>query len=458
MTFGFAWALLGLLAIPLLVWLERRRRRPRPLVWPSLLLWEGMPEDASARRRRVEPLLLLECLGAGLLALAAAEPALSDGGRGRHVAVLLDTAPMMRATRADGRTALEATREEVERIRAALGPDDAMTVVETAGDLRAVAAGLDPDGLRVVASARPGVDGPGWLCVGRAPQGDNVGIDAVEVEADRLGFALACDGEPRTVRVRVGDDVRAVETGTWIEAGRVDRIELVEPDNYAADDRVALRPLELTARDETGSPRVRAALFRAGLPAREAVDAALTVRTASGAPLPGPVHGADCIAEAGPFEGLVLDGCVWERATAIDGPVMPLLRRGEAVLAGWAEGEQGVLLLGLPVDREWDENGTLAVLVERAKRARADALLRPGEIRRLDLVASREPGFVATRGVDRPWDGVLPDASVVAAVRRRGLTRPLAGAAVLVLVFYLVLRIRAGSLGESRSRGIVARP
>jgi len=456
-SLGFAWGLLGLLAIPVLIWMERRRRRPRHLVWPSLLLWRGLPEEAAARRRRFQPLLLLECLAAGLLALAASEPGLSAGGA-RRVTVVLDIAPPMLATRADGRTALEATRDEVQRVRAALGTGDEVTVVETAGDLRAVAAGLDPEVLRVVASARAGVDGPGWLCIGRAPQGDNVGIDAVEVEADRLGFALACDGGARSVRVRIGTEERSVGTGTWVEAPRVDRIEILEPDNYAADDRVTLRPLGLTARDETGSARVRAALFAAGLPAREATEADLVVRPAVGADLPGPVDGADCVAEAGPFEGLLLDDCTWGHATAIAEPVTPLLRRGDAVLAGWATDEPGVLVLGLPVDREWDAHGTLAVLVERAKRARADALLAPGEVRLLDLVVAPPPGFVPTRGVDRPWDGRLPDRPAAGAGRGIALARPLAGAAALVLLLYLVLRVRGGSLGDSRSRGIVARP
>ena len=44
MSLTWPWALLGLLAIPVLVWLDRRRRRPRATPWPSLLLWRGVAE------------------------------------------------------------------------------------------------------------------------------------------------------------------------------------------------------------------------------------------------------------------------------------------------------------------------------------------------------------------------------------------------------------------------------
>ena len=124
------WALLGLLLIPVLILLERWRRRPRPMVWPSLLLWRTLGPGEASRKRRIEPLLVLECLAVALLSVAAAGPSFAAGVGGREVVVHLDTAPRMGATLADGRTALEATRAELERIRAALAPDDSWKVVE----------------------------------------------------------------------------------------------------------------------------------------------------------------------------------------------------------------------------------------------------------------------------------------------------------------------------------------
>ena len=75
MTFSVPWALWGLAAIPVLIWLDRRRRRPRLRRWPSLVLWRVVQEGAEpVRRRAVDRLLLLECAAALFLTLAAGDP------------------------------------------------------------------------------------------------------------------------------------------------------------------------------------------------------------------------------------------------------------------------------------------------------------------------------------------------------------------------------------------------
>jgi hypothetical protein len=126
---------------------------------------------------------------------------------------------------------------------------------------------------------------------------------------------------------------------------------------------------------------------------------------------------------------------VWEGVATRDGPGI-LTWRGRAV-AAW---DGNTLWLGLPVDREWDDHATLAVLVEKAKRKRAEGLLKPGEVIVGDAACSPAPGLVWTKGVDRPWDGRLPGPR-----RGRGgtaLRAALALAAAAVLALYLRAIVR----------------
>ena len=147
MSFGLPWALLGLLAIPLLIFLERLRRRPRARTWPSLLLWRGLEQEASARRRRIEPLLVYECVAVALLSLAAAEPGITVPAETAAV-VVVDVGPIMQARRGDGETAGEATEREL----AALPGN--VRRVEVAEDLIAAVTSLDARTPRVLATAR----------------------------------------------------------------------------------------------------------------------------------------------------------------------------------------------------------------------------------------------------------------------------------------------------------------
>ena len=77
MTFEVPLALLGLAAVPILILLDRIRRRPRRALWPSLSIWQTVAGAAEPTRRRVfDSLLLQECAAAVLLSLAAAGPLL----------------------------------------------------------------------------------------------------------------------------------------------------------------------------------------------------------------------------------------------------------------------------------------------------------------------------------------------------------------------------------------------
>ncbi len=416
-------ALWGLLLLPLLLLLRRWQARPRTLVWPSLQLWRAALEATSASRRRVDRLLLLELAAIGLLCLAAAAPVVRLREGVRRLVVLVDTGPHMSARLADGRTASEATEEEIRRVEREY---DESVRIPVEGDLVGAAVAAR-EGAVLLATNQQGVGGTGYLTVGRTASGQNTGIDAVEARGDRLWFALATDGPARDVRVRVGDQTLVVRTGTGVECASASRIEILDADNYDGDNRVDLRPVALVARDRTGSPLVEAALFHAGLPATPGDDADLVIAPAAGDPVAASVRGSEAIAPPGLFEGLLLDECVWEEVRLADG--VPLLLWRELALAAWAD--ERTLVLGLPVDREWDSHGTLAVLIERAKRARA------GEGLVGDRIATPVPGFVDTRGVDRPWDGTTLPPADLRPPSPLDLRPYLAGAAALLLLLIL---------------------
>ncbi len=415
MTFDVPWALLGFLLLALLILLDRWRQRPREMTWPSLQFWRAVTETPSAPRRRVDPLLLMECAAVGLLSLGAAGPAILRGER--WIYVVRDVGPHMQARRSDGRTALEATDAEIARM-------GKIEVHDVSGSLLEAAASMPPADLRVLATNREGVLGEGYVVVGRAADGENVGIDAIELRGEGLWFAVATDGAPREVtvngtRVRTGEGAEIPFTGT---------LAIPDADNYGGDNAFTLRRLSVGVRDETGSKLVRAALA-VGTPTDEGDD--LVSRAERGGET---VRGADCVA-SDIFEGLFLDECAWESVATREGDGI-LMWRGRAV-AAW---EGNTLWLGLPVDREWDDNATLAVLIEKAKRKRAEALLKPGEVIVGDAAVTPAPGLVWTKGVDRPWDGRLPEPR--GAKGRTALRTALALAAAAVLLLYLRAIVR----------------
>jgi hypothetical protein len=126
----------------------------------------------------------------------------------------------------------------------------------------------------------------------------------------------------------------------------------------------------------------------------------------------------------------MLEDCVWRGVRTREGGGL-LTWRGKTI-AAWLD--ERTLWLGLPVDRDWDEHGTLAVLVERAKRATAERLAGGAAIRG-DAYIRPPPGFVSTAGVDRDWDGALPPPGN-RAEESSALRTALALLAALLLVFY----------------------
>jgi len=430
MSLTWPWALLGLLAIPLLVWLERHRRRPRATSWPSLLLWRGVAESQAPTKRRVEPLLLLECAAAGLLSLAAAGPVLAARTTSPIVGVL-DTGEWMDAKRSDGRSALEATVAELRKI-------PGIEIVRAESDLLAVAAALRAEGKRVaIGTSRPDVrPGPGYVVVGLAPQGDNLAIDAVLPRGDGLWFAVATDGKRRNVAVQVGDRTITVRTGSAVTVPFAGTIRILDEDNLAVDNVVRLDRTPVGIRYDRGLKALHAAV-RSGLPARHDESGPLIISTEGGELVAGPVRGADCTVEAGFFEGLLLDEIVWQGVKAREqGPA--LLRWRDKVVAKMVG--PAALWIGLPLDRDWGDASTLAVLVDRFKRFGLERRYRetPGfrQVVGDAVVLGRPVGLVRTKGIDRRWDGSMPEGQGRAA-RERSLRWVLGAAAMVALVFYL---------------------
>jgi hypothetical protein len=105
MLFTTPLALFGLLALPALVVVYWLRRRYRPLVVSSLLLWREphRPQEGGTRFARLQtPLLFfVELLILSLLTLAAAGPRLPLARSGRPLAVVLDDSFSMRAGGSD---------------------------------------------------------------------------------------------------------------------------------------------------------------------------------------------------------------------------------------------------------------------------------------------------------------------------------------------------------------------
>lgn len=429
MSFTWPLALLGLVLIPLLILLDRWRRRPRARVWPSLQLWRAVEGLDAPSKRRVQPLLLYECAAVLLLALAAAGPVVS-GAEETEIIVLVDVGPHMQARLKDGRTALEATLAEVEKI-----PGNKRHI-DVDRDLVAAATSFDEH--VILATNRPDVEGKGYTVVGRAVDGHNVGIDVVEVKGDRLWFALATDGPPREVDVQVGDRRVTVRTGIPVEGefSGGTTIRILDLDNYGHDNECKLSRPRLKVICETDSPFLKHAL-RVGVPIlglkdRSRFEPDLVIVTTGGEPTGYVVHGTDCVASPGIFDGLVLDGCHWGDARSREGDGL-LSYKGRALVA-WDD--ERTLWLGLPVHFDWDEHATLAIFIDRVKRTRVKLPLVG------DATCDPAPGFVDTRGVDRPWNGPMPTGRKTT-TDESSLAWILAALAVAVLALYARAMLRA---------------
>lgn len=124
-------ALFGLLALPLLLIPYLIRRKPRRVLFSSLLLFrdEGGARQRSLGRIRLPPLFFLQLLLLALLIVALSEPVFSV--RPTRIALVLDTSASMQALE-NGRSRLDLARERLGAIVGELGPSATIDAYVTA--------------------------------------------------------------------------------------------------------------------------------------------------------------------------------------------------------------------------------------------------------------------------------------------------------------------------------------
>ncbi len=263
MSFVSPWALIGLLAVPVLWWLHRRLRRPPVRELPSLMfLLDEDETKALPRGRRFDVELVVALAATILLALGAANPQIEGDDAGRVVRVVVAGGP-------DRQRAFRVQRA-LEGLRAALGPRDELIVVnEPVGDpdTRPQEAGLLSAARAGSASARfviddrlPRDEPPDvrWIAIGDL-SARNQGIVAVSlrpVEQHAELFVNVLNDSDRKETVYVFADARGeqdvvveippfsmrpVRMGSDPEAERIDVWLSPEgKDRVPSDDRVVL--------------------------------------------------------------------------------------------------------------------------------------------------------------------------------------------------------------------------
>jgi hypothetical protein len=110
-------ALYSLLLLPLLLIAYLIRRRPRAVVFSSLLLMREFAARVSGRRSGVPPIFFLHLIILSLLLLSLGEPSLTS--QTMNVALVLDNSASMQAAE-DGRTRFQAAVEEAGKFLRAL--------------------------------------------------------------------------------------------------------------------------------------------------------------------------------------------------------------------------------------------------------------------------------------------------------------------------------------------------
>jgi len=216
--FASPWALVGLLALPALVWLHRRRRRALPVDVPSLLFLEGEPADAAAPERvHFDRDLWLGLAALACFAVAAAGPRLAGAGTGRVVRVVLLSGASTHATPGGGRAVSAALADAHDAIAAAVrarGDRLDATTASAPGARACVAEAARGEGdVRIAVCDRLVPDAPRGVHVVAVgdPAGRNVGIVAADVVLDALSARAHVvlwndDARPASRVLALGDD------------------------------------------------------------------------------------------------------------------------------------------------------------------------------------------------------------------------------------------------------------
>jgi hypothetical protein len=151
-------ALLGLLALPLLLVPYLIRRKPRRLVFSSLLLFieAGVQASRPWGRIHLPPIFFLQLLLLALLILALSEPVFSV--RPTNIAIVLDNSASMQALE-DGKTRLSLAKESATSVIGELGAGGTVDLYVTTPRLSKVrAAPLDPVEAKAAVGAITGFD------------------------------------------------------------------------------------------------------------------------------------------------------------------------------------------------------------------------------------------------------------------------------------------------------------
>lgn len=281
MTFDRPWALVLLVAAPLLWWLHRRRSFVVVRV-ASVAPFRTAPTESSSRADRRGPDVVLVCLAtsAAALALAAAGPAWSTGSP--RALVVVDATASMGARLADGGGSVGS--RALTRARRLLGDAAPGATLDerpraepsSPADVAAFARSQGYPGAVFVTERADGPDDPDVVVVGPdAGAGPNVGIVGVALDGDdavvsiaafggapRDGEVLGPDGETRSFHVVPGAvvlvRVAAPRRGAQAEIA----IRTATADSLEADDRVRVNRTGGAARVRlvSDAPRLRAAL------------------------------------------------------------------------------------------------------------------------------------------------------------------------------------------------------
>ncbi|MDJ0975690.1 MAG: BatA domain-containing protein [Planctomycetota bacterium] len=291
MSLAAPWALLGLLALPVIWWIQRHRRKAAVVELPTLMfLLEEDERVHQPRKRGLDLETVLALTAAALLALAAAGPAIERGAPITRVRVVVaGGGPAHAAGYVDrARGVIDAIRGAGAEVDVVWLPaQEPATRFDARPDVDALlgAARAGAASVRVIVADRLPDDAPGdvrWVGIGDTGA-VNLGIVGARIvgpgDAPALFLTLARDpapAAPLSTTLSVDGQSTPVEIDT--QGYGVARVPLPEgvgqrrwtvrlgsgPDALAADDEVVLElvPLGVTL-DPALSPGVRAALERA---------------------------------------------------------------------------------------------------------------------------------------------------------------------------------------------------
>jgi hypothetical protein len=280
-------ALYGLLGLPLLLVPYLIRRKPRRVLFSSLLLFTEIGERVSAKpwgRLRLPPIFFLQLLLLALLILALGEPVFSV--RPSRIAIVLDNSASMQALE-DGRSRFQLAQQEAYNLLAGLGALGKIDVYRTVPRLEKTrAAALTP------AEARGAIAELEALDMGSAPMDYDAVLNqmAGQQKYDRVYFIT-----DQPVRGQ-GEMVRAISVGSAkdnlaVTSLQINRASLtnaqlnasVELTSYSSKDakvRIVLRGVgtAIAAREVTIPAGKTAAAAFEGVPLRMYYEAEVESR------------------------------------------------------------------------------------------------------------------------------------------------------------------------------------